>query len=125
MALTAQYYTAMSAGYVAARALGALYADDAVCGPPHALARPVCHYIDGAPSSLGQPWELRRRPRRCWCTRARGWQGEQPWLRTLRLWPSATRPMGVQPTTWMPRTRRRYRRGCCYPGLLCWKALLC
>lgn len=41
VALTAQYYTAMAAGYGAARALGALYADDAVCRLPCASARPV------------------------------------------------------------------------------------
>ena len=46
VALTAQYYTAMAAGYGAARALGALYADDVVCRPPHALARPVWNYND-------------------------------------------------------------------------------
>lgn len=54
MALTAQYYTAMAAGYGAARALGALYADDAVCRPRHALARPVSLHIDKAPCKCVQ-----------------------------------------------------------------------
>ena len=69
------------------------------------------------------PCEPPRRARRCWCTRARGWQGEPPWWRTLRLWPSATQHMGVQPTTWMRQMRRRCRRGFCYPNLCCWEAL--
>ena len=51
VALTAQYYTAMAAGYGAARALDALYADDAVCRPPHAHARLCDNVVTRQPAS--------------------------------------------------------------------------